>query len=864
MSAIGVLISVLFTGLLPFSYVGPSSPATRVQAADSTLQVCVDKEGKPLTGDIELMLVMDNSTSLKDSDPDGVRFSQVETLLQTIHDRISISNNPRTVKFSLISFGKGVSVVISRSGAWVVSDSNIGKIRKKVEQAAPGNEGGTDYVKALKKAIEEMEGESENCRVIVWFTDGAYFTGNEVDSEEGGKLRDEVCKEGGISQKLRKFNINLFPLYIEPKEVKGDRTASQDVMAHLTGDASAFGEEPYMAGEPCDGALLSQIGEVLDADDVNQLGQYFADLTNIIEGGVPIACPTKSESIESKPLPAGRYVSQLSIVRYSKDGKELEPKDLRAVQPNGESRSLDEFFAGENGRYVAKDAALELQLGWKIEGEVSAGAEYCIRAFARQGLAVQIKKSEGSRKLVPIGTEKVWLEGEDLTSAEGDVELPVVRLGENANCQTYMGFATDTTGLDDAFNALPEGGAGVICVDPSGSKVFARGVSIAVTRDDQPLVSCDALVIRREGSDEFIKRDKTERSNTCEIDFADTNSKFIGLVSNFNSVFGNSIDGCNIDVNKSTIGPPKPESGLITLSFRVVLDQNERTNCSVKDREIEIQYERENGDLATRKISASIVLDLQPEPDRLAALIATILTVLILVGLALAILRRMTVSAAALIPSNKMCAAKFNGIANKFPDGRIGLTIENRQFRDVQVDMERIERTRIDGNDSKLVFSDASDEIVIRREMPPIRLMLRDPWASIDDDRKYVVQPTGRRAPAHLHLPAPFRDAIVALDDGPLKGSTTERLVTIWVIQKKGASQGDQVAIEESLKENGATVVETLFDVVGEAEVQDGAGAGAGDGPGVEPPNAGPQGKADTGNNSAPPPPSWDHPPDWN
>ena len=867
MGAIGVLISVLFTGLLPFSYVGPSSPATRVQAADSTLQVCVDKEGKPLTGDIELMLVMDNSTSLETTDKDNVRFSQVESLLRTVYDRISAARNPRAVKFSLISFGKGVSVVIGRSKAIVLTDSNIGVIRRKVELAAPGNEAGTDYVKALETAVNEMNkgqtADNRNCRVIVWFTDGAFYTGTETDTAVDGELRNAVCGDQGISEKLRLGNINIFPLYIEPKAIegevtKGDRTASQDVMAHLTGDASAFGEDPYMAGEPCDGALPSHIGEVLDADDVNQLGQYFADLTNIIEGGVPIACPTKSESIESKPLPAGRYVSQLSIVRYSKDGKELEPEDLRAVQPNGETRSLGEFFAGENGRYVAKDAARELQLGWKIEGEVSAGAEYCIRAFARQGLAVQIKKSEGSKKLVPIGPEKVWLEGEDLTSAEGDVEPPVVSLGPDASCQSELGIETDASGLDQAFNQFPEGGNGVICVDPIGSKVFPSGISISFTRDDQPLVSCDALVIRREGSDEFIKRDKTERSNTCEIDFADTNSKFIRLVSNFNSVFGNSIDGCNIDVKESTIEPPKPESGLVTLSFRVVLDQNERTNCSVKDKEIEIQYKRENGELVTQKISASIVLDLQPEPDRLAALIATILTVLTLVGLALAILRRMTVSAAALIPSNKMCAAKFNGIAKKFPDGRIDLSIENRQFRDVQVDMERIERTRIDGNASKLVFSDSSADIVIRREMPPIRLMLRDPWAWVDDKRTYVVQPTGRRAPAHLHLPAPFRDAIVALDDGPLKGSSTERLLTIWVIQKKGASQGDQVAIEESLKENGASVVETLFDVVGVSVDRESTDAGA------EPPTAAPKGLTDTGNSSVPPPPNWDDPPDWN
>ena len=857
MGAIGVLISVLFTGLLPFSYVGPSSPATRVQAADSTLQVCVDKEGKPLTGDIELMLVMDNSKSLKNNDSKNVRFSQVETLLKTVHDRISVSKNPRAVKFSLISFAGSARVVIPRSEAIVLTDSNIGDVKRQVEKAAPGDQENTDYVKALQTAIYEMKGKSENCRVIVWFTDGAYWPeGGGKNTDEGGDLRDAVCGANGISQKLRDGNINIFPLYIEPEEFnpKEDPTASQDVMAHLTGDENAFGEDPYMAGEPCDGALPSHIGEVLAASNVNQLGQFFADLTNIIDGGEPVACPTKNGLIDSKPLPAGRYVSEISIVKYSVDGEELEPEDLLAVQPDGESRSLGEFFEGENGRYVAKDAARELQLGWKIQGS---GSEHCIRAFAREGIAVQIKKSGNNSDLIPIGPEKVWLEGEDLTSPDDDVEPPVVRLGDDANCQTNSGFTTDPSGLDAAFNNEPEIGFGIICVDPSGSKVFPRGIIIAVTREGQPLISCDGLELRREGSDEFVKLGENEKSNTCKIDFNNSGSTFNENISSFNEVFSGSIAGCNIDANNSAIDSSE-QDGVISVSFRVVLERNERTNCNINDAEIRFDYLGANGELKTGSIPASIVLDLQPEPDRLAALIATILTVLTLVGLALVILRRMTVSAAAFLPSNKMCAAKFDGIASKSPDGRIGLRIENRDFRDVQVDMDRIDRTRIEGKASKLAFSDSSDDIVIRREMPPIRLMLRDPWSVVDDKRTYAVQPTGRRAPAHLHLPAPFRDAIVALDDGPLKGSSTERLVTIWVIQKKGASQGDQVAIEESLKEQGAMVVETLFDVVGVSDVRDSADAG------IEPPTTAPQGLTDTGNSSVPPSPNWDKPPDWN
>ena len=858
----GALIGVLFSSLLPFSSTDYDAPSLNAQAADSTLQVCVDQSGEPLTGDIELMLVMDNSTSLKTTDKNNVRFSQVETLLRTVHNRISASRNSRAVKFSLISFGKGVSVVVSRSKAIVLTDSNIGDIRRKVELAAPGNEAGTDYVKALDIAINEMNkgraADNRNCRVIVWFTDGAFYTGTETDTEVDGALRNAVCRDQGFSEKLREGNINIFPLYIEPEAIegevtKGDRTASQDVMAHLTGDSDAFRQDPYQAGKPCDGEWPTHIGEVLNASNVNQLGQFFADLTNIIEGGEPIACPTKNGSIESKPLPAGRYVSQISIVKYSVEGRELRPEDLFVVQPDGESQSLDNYFEGKDGRYLANDAARELQPGWKITGS---GSEHCIRAFARDGIAVQIKKSGNATELVPIGPEKAWLEGEELTSVNGDVELPVVRLGEDANCQTMMGFTTDTTGLEQAFSSPDEVRAGVICVDPPGSKVFPRGIKIAVTREGEPLISCNAVNLRREGSDEFVKLGEDEKSNTCNIDFGGSGSTFKGNISSFNQVFSGAIAGCNIDSNKSAIDSSQQDD-VISLSIRVVLARNERTNCNINDKEILFDYLGANGEERTGRIPASIVLDLQPEPDRLAALIATILTVLILVGLALAILRRMTVSAAALIPSNKMCAAKFNGIAKKFPDGRIDLSIENKQFRDVRVDMDRIERTRIEGNDSQIAFLDASEKIVIRREMPPVRLMLRDPWAWVDDDRTYVVLPTGRRAPAHLHLPAPFKDAIVALDDGALKGSSTERLVTIWVIQKKGASQGDQVAIEESLKENGASVAEMLFDLVGVSEVRESADAG------TEPPVAAPQGLTDTGNSSVPPPPNWDDPPDW-
>lgn len=808
-----VAVAALLFGIFPFEAVTTSAAQTPRQAIDAPLQVCVDQiSKKPLTGDIELMLVMDNSLSLKTNDPDGLRFSQVRTLLKSVHDRISKSRKPRAVRFSLITFANRAIAEIPLAEAVVLNAENLKSVGDEVESAAPGNQKNTDYVAALQKALEEMKNApSQNCRVIVWFTDGAYWpSGGAKNSTEGGDLREAVCESGGFSEALRSLNINIFPLYIEPKipDEKEDPTASRDVMAHLTGDQNVFEKNPYQPGAPCR-TQQSHVGEVLTASNVNQLGQFFADLPNIIEGGVPVACPTKEGQVESKPLPAGRYVAQISIVKYAATGKELSPGDLVARQPDGSEQSLSDYYLGENGRYEATDKALELKSGWIIKGS---GEEHCIRAFVREGLAVQIRKFGNTTELIPFGSSKKWLVGEDLLSPSNDSVLPIVRIGADASCEPLKGFTTDVGGLNDAFEKLSSRGGGVICVDPSDSQVFPKGVSINVAREGEPLIDCDAISIRRGGAKEYVRGDRTEQSTTCKIDFGGSGTKFDGVITSFNDLLdANEGTKCNVDIEKSLINVTK-QNETVLLSLTLVLRENLATKCNISDKEVIFNYQDPNGKTQSGRIETSIILDLQPEPNRLKALIATFATVLVLLGLALAVLRRMTVRAAALTPASKLLAVRFAAQASQSVDGRVSLVIENRRLRDVHLNMERVERARVEGSDSMLVVKDQSDDIVICRELPPLRLMLREPWAWLDDVRPYVVHPMGRHAPANQNLTAPFRDAIVALDDGPVKDSNNERLISIWVIHNKGASGGDQVAIEENLKENGQALVEGLLD----------------------------------------------------
>ena len=106
-----VSLYVLFSALIPVPSIARAADESPTSTVNSSLQVCVDQDTqKPLTGDIELLLVMDNSLSLRDNDPEGKRFSQVETMLRSVHQRISKSRKPRDILFSFITFANQAKV----------------------------------------------------------------------------------------------------------------------------------------------------------------------------------------------------------------------------------------------------------------------------------------------------------------------------------------------------------------------------------------------------------------------------------------------------------------------------------------------------------------------------------------------------------------------------------------------------------------------------------------------------------------------------------------------------------------------------------------------------------------------------------
>jgi len=464
---------------------------------------------------------------------------------------------------------------------------------------------------------------------------------------------------------------------------------------------------------------------------------------------------------------------------------------------------------------------------------------------------VQILKQGDSTTLVPIGDSKQLLEGEDLVSAESDDKVPVIRLLVNANCETRSGFSTDLDGLNRAYAVLTSQGSGVICVTPENSNVFAGGIELIVVREGIPLVRCDELKIRRSGANDYVNEDRMETSTVCKIDFADSGAKFLEA-SRLDSILNsNEATSCNIDLSGSTI-KRDTEGQSEFLSVRLMLQKNVETKCNLS-KQLEVSFLDADGEKQTIEIPLTIQLRLQPAPNRLRARIATVALVAGLLAFALFILRRMTIAAAALITAKKMCAVRFGVQAMRGVDSRVSLSVDGRQLRDVRIDMERVDRASVDGTDSKLAFRDLSDELVITREMPPLRVMLREPWAWIDDSRRYVVHPKGRRSPANKNLVAPFPEAIVALDDGLVKGSENERAISVWVIKQKGSSEGDQIAVEEFLKENGLPVVDELLQELGVDEERQPNQRGSNEA--SPPPEAKPP--ADSSGGGLPLPPDW-------
>jgi hypothetical protein len=389
-----------------------SSIGSMALAAEEEVQepptVCQDQDGQLKKGQIDVLVLMDNSGSLEaknqvPTDPDRLRFSALDEFVDNYARLSSAGKN-----FGLIKFSTTAEEVIPlgpiSSGS---TDSIKNEIRTKLGEA----DGPTDYVQAFAVARRVLESRpSENCKILIWFTDGVYDTllpsENADDSlvaKDLRKLESNFCDDDGFARFVQNEDINTFVVFLG---TGGDRSAgsqarrleaSVDVMQVLTGDeAPSFpdGSPREVVGDTCSKQMevgVRHLGDVVSAAEASDLLGYLTDLVNIADGGKPVVqgeCPISTTEVETLPLPSGQLIDWISITAWDEGSAVGNPDSLARtlkVRVGVQESDLDEYFvlssssSGNVQRLVVRpENAGSLAPGWKLMGEDL--GRICIRA----------------------------------------------------------------------------------------------------------------------------------------------------------------------------------------------------------------------------------------------------------------------------------------------------------------------------------------------------------------------------------------------------------------------------------------------------------------------------------------------------
>ncbi|MYM20133.1 VWA domain-containing protein [Brevibacterium sp. 5221] len=244
-------------------------------------------------GKADVLLLVDESGSLKQTDPDHARVTSALHLVDQLHrgDHGAIS-----VAVS------GFSADYDRLLDWtdLKSDDGVESVRRAVNRLADKDSGpDTDYWTALDKGRAQLAAQAkqrgkgeQSCQAIVWLSDGEldfeqrsggdrkpFAPDDDLGTEDGVKKAEaaaekDLCRPGGVADQLRSSRVAMFGVGLGGKDGK-----KFDLMRSIaTGKTSG--------GKAC-GKLVSPVpGEFYLASDIDALLKDFDAISGL--GAKPV------------------------------------------------------------------------------------------------------------------------------------------------------------------------------------------------------------------------------------------------------------------------------------------------------------------------------------------------------------------------------------------------------------------------------------------------------------------------------------------------------------------------------------------------------------------------------------------------
>lgn len=273
--AIRLLVVSLLAGLMLLAgWTAPAQAITSKNTGVSRFGSCLAAQK---AGD--LLLLMDESGSLKESDPDAARVEASKYLLKTL------GSYADRVGANLELAVAGFSDTYAPKQDWTrLTEASSGELGNRLNELANANSGiDTDYWLALDGAREALAARGagpeggQRCQVIAWFSDGAieftprpvvkpYADGISLDAPNGPeettrRAIDSICRPGGLADQLRSNGVVMLGIGLGDKDF--------DVMSAI---ATGTGLQGMKCGElvdpvPGDFYRVENIDDLLFAFD---------------------------------------------------------------------------------------------------------------------------------------------------------------------------------------------------------------------------------------------------------------------------------------------------------------------------------------------------------------------------------------------------------------------------------------------------------------------------------------------------------------------------------------------------------------------------------------------------------------------
>lgn len=367
-----------------------------LQAVEQGLQLCRDAAGELRAGVFDVLLLIDDSGSLEatrnPTDPDRLRFEAIRVLLEGL---ARMGEDSREVNVAAVSFGARFTTLLPFQP---LRPEDVGTVVADIRTEATGRQPLTDYAIGVGRAVDLLaDRPAQNCRILVWFTDGEHDVSNNTssaaDAADAEGLREAFCRPAGLGERIRDQGINTFVLLLNPPGVRPESLqASQDVMQVITGDSRpefpGAGSGDRIPSGRCSGALGPQVGLILPVSEAGQLPGLFADIPNIIDGGVaPVACPYRVGDVDTGPLPDGHLIEWISLTDYQPGEDPTAPTLANLEVVVGEQRIRADTILEElstsapSARFSVRSGAREqLLAGWSLR--VTDAQNLCLRLSA--------------------------------------------------------------------------------------------------------------------------------------------------------------------------------------------------------------------------------------------------------------------------------------------------------------------------------------------------------------------------------------------------------------------------------------------------------------------------------------------------